>query len=225
MKIAVIAPVLDEIAFVPDLMRHLHELQMNGVTDIVVVDGGSTDGTWEAFARSGFAAIRSTAGRANQMNAGVNHTSADLLVFLHADTRLPPLNWRDLALLMASSGRAWGRFDVDIQGRSMLLPVVGFFLNWRSRLTGVATGDQALFMTRRAFESVGGFPGQPLMEDVEMSKRLKRFSPPFCVRQKAKTSGRRWDKHGQWRTIFLMWRLRWAYWRGTDPSHLKRHYR
>jgi rSAM/selenodomain-associated transferase 2 len=224
MRIGVIVPTLNEIAVVPNLLAQLRELLLCGVTDIVVVDGGSTDGTWEALTKSEFTAIRSEAGRARQMNAGVEHTCADLLIFLHADTCLPQLDWQDMASQLTSSGRAWGRFDVDIQGRSAMLPIVGFFINWRSRLTGIATGDQALFMTRRAFDAVSGFPDQALMEDVEMSRRLKEVSPPLCVRRKAKTSGRRWDQHGQWRTIFLMWRLRWAYWRGADPEHLKQYY-
>jgi GT2 family glycosyltransferase len=98
-------------------------------------------------------------------------------------------------------------------------------MNWRSRLTGIATGDQTFFMTRDLFEKVGGFPEQPLMEDIEMSKRLKRLSPPLCLSERVETSGRRWDKKGVWKTIFLMWRLRWAYWRGVPANELSRLYR
>ncbi|MFG5409408.1 TIGR04283 family arsenosugar biosynthesis glycosyltransferase [Piscinibacter sakaiensis] len=148
----------------------------------------------------------------------------DALLFLHADTRLPPC--ADACVLQALAGGAcWGRFDVRIEGRPWMLRVVAASMNLRSRLTGIATGDQAIFVTRTAFERVGGFPLQPLMEDVEISKRLKRQGRPACLRQRVLTSGRRWEQRGVWRTIVLMWRLRWRYWRGESAARLAEAYR
>jgi hypothetical protein len=122
-------------------------------------------------------------------------------------------------------GAPWGRFDVRINGRSPLLHVVAWLMNQRSRWTGIATGDQALFVQRALFQRIGGFPDQPLMEDIEISRRLRKLARPFCLRQRVVTSGRRWDTRGVWRTIFLMWRLRWLYWRGVPPQVLAEAYR
>jgi rSAM/selenodomain-associated transferase 2 len=145
-------------------------------------------------------------------------------MFLHADTCLPPL--ADERVLQALAGGAcWGRFDVDIEGRPWMLRVVAWSMNWRSRLSGIATGDQAIFVSRAAFDRVGGFPAQPLMEDIELSRRLKALGRPACLRARVRTSGRRWERRGVWRTIVLMWRLRWRYWRGEPVEQLARAYR
>ncbi|HSQ72224.1 MAG TPA: TIGR04283 family arsenosugar biosynthesis glycosyltransferase, partial [Rubrivivax sp.] len=163
-------------------------------------------------------------GRAVQMNAGTARASAALLLFLHADTQLPP--GADLRVRQAvARGAAWGRFDVRIDGRPRMLRVVAALMNWRSRWTGIATGDQAIFVTRTAFERVGGFPVQPLMEDIELSRRLKRLGRPACLRDRVRTSGRRWEQRGVWRTIVLMWWLRWRYWRGESAQSLAEAYR
>lgn len=159
-----------------------------------------------------------------QMNAGASRARADALLFLHADTALPPL--ADVQVLQAlASGARWGRFDVCIDGRPGMLRVVAALMNLRSRWSGVATGDQAIFASREAFSEVGGFPVQPPMEDIEISRRLKRLGPPACLRAQVRTSGRRWERHGVWRTIFLMWRLRWRYWRGESAARLAEAYR
>ncbi|WP_341907553.1 TIGR04283 family arsenosugar biosynthesis glycosyltransferase [Polaromonas sp. YR568] len=223
MKLSLIVPVLNEAAGLPELCAHLLPLVRQGV-EVIVVDGGSHDGSAEAVECLGFRLIRSPRGRALQMNAGAAAASGDVLLFLHADTRLPPAA---LQRLQASGlqGCAWGRFDVRIDGRPALLVLVAWLMNRRSRLTGIATGDQALFMTRAAFDAVGGFPVQPLMEDIEISSRLRRMARPICVSDPVVTSGRRWEQRGVWRTIFLMWRLRWAYWRGVPASRLAEAYR
>ena len=161
------------------------------------------------------------------MNAGAAQARADVLLFLHADTRLPPL--ADVLVLQAvqrsDKGACWGRFDVRIEGRPRMLRVVAALMNLRSRASGIATGDQAIFITREAFERVGGFPEQALMEDIEISRRLKRLGRPACLRARVCTSGRRWEQRGVWRTIVLMWRLRWRYWRGESPARLAEAYR
>jgi rSAM/selenodomain-associated transferase 2 len=157
------------------------------------------------------------------MNAGAALAKGDALLFLHADTELPAqaLSVIELALRR----RRWGRFDVALAGRPWMLRLIAAMMNLRSRLTGIATGDQAIFVARAAFGAVGGFPDQPLMEDIELSRRLKRLGPPACLSDRVVTSGRRWENHGVWRTVLLMWRLRFDYWRGVPAERLALRYR
>ncbi len=222
--IDVVVPVLNESADWPQVQSRMRALAGCEAVRVWVVDGGSVDDTVDRAARSGFAVLRSEPGRARQMNFGAAQCSGDVLLFLHADTELPP-NWPDSLRAGLDGRKVWGRFDVAIDGRSPVLKIVATLMNWRSRLSGIATGDQGIFMTRVAFDTVGGFPDQPLMEDIEISKRLLTLSRPACLRQRVTTSGRRWDTRGVWRTIFLMWRLRLAYWRGRSPAELAQAYR
>ena len=223
-RLAIIVPVLNEIDGIESLLSHLEIWRQRGA-EIIVVDGGSDDKSDSLIEARGFPLIRSARGRATQMNAGARTSQSPFLMFLHADTRLPEHADTQVMTHLARSETSWGRFDVCIDGRSGLLPIVGAMMNLRSRLTGIATGDQALFMTRTLFEQVGGFPEQPLMEDVEICKRLKHITPPVCLSDRVVTSGRRWDQRGGWRTIFLMWQLRWAYWRGVPADQLAARYR
>jgi rSAM/selenodomain-associated transferase 2 len=219
---AIVVPVRNEQANLPAAWEHLAPFIRQGV-QVILVDGGSTDGTVALAQSLGFAVIQSATGRARQMNTGAEHATGDTLLFLHIDTQLPS-GWLSVVQSRLHSTACWGRFDVRITGQSHMLKVVALMMNWRSRVTGIATGDQALFMTRAAFSTVGGFPDQPLMEDIEMSKRLLRLSRPACIADKVTTSGRRWESRGVWRTIFLMWRLRFAYWRGHSASELAKAY-
>ncbi len=130
----------------------------------------------------------------------------------------------DALILNALQARGWGRFDVRLSGSQLLLRVVATLMNWRSRLTGIATGDQAIFVRRALFEKVGGFPEIPLMEDIALARALKKCGPPLCLKQRVLTSSRRWEQHGILRTIFLMWRLRLAYALGADPAQLVKRY-
>lgn len=220
---SIIVPVLNEAAGLMQLAAHLAPLSRAGA-QVLLVDGGSHDSTPELARHAGLQVIGSERGRAIQMNAGAAQATGDILIFLHADTRLP-----EGALDLIGNGLAetpcWGRFDVRIAGRPAMLRVVSHMMNWRSRLTGIATGDQTMFMRREAFEAVDGFPVQPLMEDIELSRRLGTFSRPVCLRARVTTSGRRWETRGVWTTIVLMWRLRWAYWRGVAPAVLAQAYR
>jgi rSAM/selenodomain-associated transferase 2 len=184
---------------------------------VIVVDGGSADGTAALAAGLADKVIVAQRGRAAQMNAGAAAASGDALLFLHADTTLPDRAADLVAGALENS--LWGRFDVRIEGRSPLLAVVAFFMNWRSRLTGIATGDQAIFVRREAF---AGFPEIALMEDVAFSKAMKRRGAPACLGAKVTTSGRRWERRGVLRTIVLMWRLRLAYFLGARPEDLAR---
>jgi rSAM/selenodomain-associated transferase 2 len=218
MKLSIILPVLNEAQQLPHALERLDPPRERGV-EVIIVDGGSEDGTLAVAARGGARVVRSPRGRARQMNAGARVACGDIFLFLHVDTALP--QHADELIEAAIHGRhVWGRFDVDIRGRPWMLRVIALLMNWRSRVSGIATGDQAIFVARAAFESVGGFPDQPLMEDVELSKRLRALSAPVCLRARAITSGRRWESRGVWRTIVLMWRLRWAYWRGVPANVL-----
>lgn len=221
--LSIVIPALNEAAGIEATLRALQPLRARGV-ELVLADGGSGDGT-AALARTWVDVVADAPrGRALQMNAGAALARAEVLLFLHADTRLPPL--ADVLVLQAvASGACWGRFDVRIEGRPWVLRVVATLMNLRSRASGIATGDQAIFVTREAFERVGGFPAQPLMEDVEISRRLKRLGRPACLSAKVCTSGRRWEQRGVWRTILLMWQLRWRYWRGESAARLAEAYR
>ncbi|PMR72323.1 TIGR04283 family arsenosugar biosynthesis glycosyltransferase [Halomonas heilongjiangensis] len=222
-RLSVIIPVLDEAAAIEARLDRLLGLWLCG-TEIIVVDGGSRDDTLAKACPVATRILQCPPGRAVQMNTGAHAARGSQLLFVHADTRLPRRT--DLLIDRALAGKhCWGRFDIRLEGRHPMLPVIATAMNIRSRLTGIATGDQALFMTREAFTTVGGFPEQPLMEDIEMSRRLKRLSPPACLRHKVVSSGRRWEQQGAWATISLMWRLRFRYWRGASPEALAREYR
>lgn len=224
MRLSIIVPILNEVEQLPELIAHLLPYQRAGC-EIIFVDGGSVDGSAMLSEVAGFIALRTARGRANQMNVGASQASGEVLLFLHADTRLPQDATHYIELALVDKEPCWGRFDVWITGRPIMLRVISRLMNWRSRLTGIATGDQAIFVRRVVFERLRGFPDQPLMEDVELSKRLLAFSRPACIAHCVTTSGRRWEARGVWRTILLMWRLRWAYWRGTDAGELVRLYR
>jgi rSAM/selenodomain-associated transferase 2 len=220
--VSIIVPVLNEANSIVELLRSLDHLRTESL-EIIVVDGGSTDQTLALASPCADHVISATKGRAFQMNAGAAVASGDVLLFLHADTRFPLEGLRAIDHALAN-GSSWGRFDVHIEGRSPWLKVVAALMNWRSRLTGIATGDQAMFVTRAAFQSVGGFPLIALMEDIALSNLLKKKFPAACLSQRVITSGRRWEQMGLLRTIFLMWRLRLAYFLGADPNQLARQY-
>lgn len=221
--LSIIVPVLNEAIGIEATLLALAPLRQRGV-EVIVADGGSRDETVLLAQPHADTVLSATRGRASQMNAGAAEARGEVLLFLHADTQLPAMadQW---VLESIASGSLWGRFDVRISGRFWMLRVIAVFMNARSRWSGIATGDQAMFVERKAFERMGGFPEQPLMEDIEFSKRLRRVAPPACLRSKVTTSGRRWESRGVWRTIFLMWRLRWRYWRGETPERLAEAYR
>jgi rSAM/selenodomain-associated transferase 2 len=223
-RLSIIMPVLNEAEGIAAALQALAPLLAHGA-QVVVVDGGSTDDTVVRAVAAGVPLIHAPRGRALQMNAGAQQATGDVLLFLHADTLLPPYADQLIRQALAAGQQVWGRFDVHISGRPRPLRVIAAFMNLRSRSTGIATGDQAMFMTRAAFDAVGGFPVQALMEDIEMSRRLLRLSRPACLRARVLTSGRRWESRGVWRTLLLMWRLRFAYWRGAAPERLAELYR
>lgn len=223
-RLSIVMPVLNEAAQLPTRLARLASLRERGV-ELIVADGGSDDDSVRIAHEAGAQVVLSERGRARQMNAGARAARGDVLLFLHADTDLPPHADRLVLDGLASRDRAWGRFDVEIVDGPGMLAVVAYMMNLRSRLSGIATGDQAIFVRREAFERLGGFPDQPLMEDIELSRRLKRISRPLCLRERVTTSGRRWANRGTLATVVLMWRLRFAYWRGASPERLAERYR
>lgn len=222
-RLSIVVPTLDEAPGIASSLQALSALRQRG-HELIVVDGGSRDETVSLATPLADAVLHAARGRAAQMNAGAAHAHAPVLLFLHADTQLPPDADRHVLHAIAAGAR-WGRFDVSIAGRSAWFPLISALMNLRSRLSGIATGDQAIFVETALFRHLGGFAPQPLMEDVELSRRLRAVAPPACLRPRVTTSGRRWEARGVWRTIVLMWRLRWRYWRGATPESLARDYR
>lgn len=224
MKISIIIPMLNEIYTLPHLLDHLLPFKHQGC-EIIFVDGGSCDGSAALVELAGFKIIYAPSGRAHQMNMGAMQATGEVIIFLHADTRLPIDAIKSITFTTEHWQYQWGRFDVVIAGQSPLLKIIAFMMNWRSRWSGIATGDQAIFIRRSLFFCIGGFPEQPLMEDVELSCRLRDKFQPACLKAKVHTSGRRWETRGVWRTIFLMWKLRWNYWRGVSAEEIAAAYR
>lgn len=221
--LSIIVPVLDEGEGIRHALQALAELPRSDV-EIIVVDGGSRDDTMLQASPLADRLLQAPRGRAAQMNAGVAKAAGDVLLFLHADTRLPPAADRLIMDGLARSGRSWGRFDVSIGGRHPLLRVIAAMMNLRSRITGIATGDQAIFVTSKLFAEIGGYPEIALMEDVALATALKRRGAPLCLSDRVVTSGRRWEAQGVIRTMLLMWRLRAAYFFGADPAKLAERY-
>jgi rSAM/selenodomain-associated transferase 2 len=219
--VSIIIPILNESAIIVAKLQSLQYLRPQ--CELILVDGGSQDGSVGLARELVDRLVELPAGRAKQMNAGASFASTELLFFLHLDTDVPS-RFLELLPVHCNGDDYWGRFDVNIVGRHWVLPVVAFFMNTRSRVTGIATGDQGMFISRPLFDKVGGFPDQPLMEDIEMSRRLLQEKKPYCIKHKVSTSGRRWDEKGAFKTIWLMWSLRWAYWRGETPVKLAQRY-
>ncbi|MBI5109898.1 MAG: TIGR04283 family arsenosugar biosynthesis glycosyltransferase [Rhodocyclales bacterium] len=221
-ELSIVVPVLNEAPRIVAQLQPLQALRRHNV-EVIVVDGGSTDGSAQAAAALADRILIAPRGRARQMNAGATASGGQVLLFLHADTVLPPHAFAAVRAAI-DGGAHWGRFDVRIDARDPLLRVVERMMNWRSRLTGIATGDQAIFVRRDLFERVGGYPDLPLMEDIRFSALLKRQAAPACLAETVATSARRWQKHGVLHTILLMWWLRAAFFCGADPARLARQY-
>lgn len=221
--LSVVIPVRNEAQALPLLLDDLAALRAAGA-ELIVVDGGSTDDTCELLLGRVDQLLRTSPGRALQMNAGAAVARGEYLWFVHADTRVSAEALK--ALQNALSERPlWGRFDVRLSGTGLVLRVIGAMINLRSRLTGIASGDQGIFVVRERFEALGGYAMMPLMEDLQLCGRLKAQARPRCVRPPLSTSSRRWEQHGVWRTVVLMWCLRIAYYCGVSPEKLARQYR
>lgn len=223
MRVSLIVPVLNEERLIYPLLDASQRIADASV-ELIIVDGGSQDNTVTLAEKFADQVIVSAKGRASQMNAGADVASGDILLFLHVDTRLPDDFLSVLANGFPNSGKQWGRFDVQLSGSHWLFRIIEFFMNWRSRMTGIATGDQAIFVKRAAFDAVGGFPCVALMEDISLSRLLKKKSRPYCSRSVVVASSRKWETKGILATVLLMWRVRLAYFFGASPEHLARIY-
>ena len=221
-KISVIVPVLNERACIVDTLLKLQPLRCRG-HEVILVDGGSIDATpkiAEPFVDQVFCTV---AGRARQMNLGARHSNGEILFFLHADTGVPDNVDRLINSAMGDQS-AWGRFSITLSGAHPLLRIIEVGMNLRSRFTGIATGDQGLFISRDWFVSIGGFPDQPLMEDIAFSRSLKSLASPLCLTHRLITSSRRWERYGVVRTMIKMWYLRAAYYFGVPARQLVKQY-
>lgn len=221
MRVSIIIPVLNEEKSLPSTLGALLRLNPD---EIIVVDGGSTDKTCDIAANERVILATSLPGRAKQMNLGASLARGDVLLFLHADTLLPSSANQEVVSALEDPGCVGGRFDVRLDARGWVFRIVGFLISLRSRLTKVATGDQAIFVRRQVFEDLGGFPDIPIMEDIALSRALKKKGRVACLRSRVVTSGRRWEKEGVWRTILRMWLLRLLFLAGVSPFRLRRFY-
>jgi rSAM/selenodomain-associated transferase 2 len=217
MNFSIIIPTLNEEKTIESCLSALQPLRSN--CEIIIVDGGSTDNTIVIAGTLADKVVSSDKGRARQMNNGARYASGNVLIFLHADTSLPE-NALQLIQQKLNSSRKWGRFDIQLSGKHFMLKVIAQMMNWRSRLTGIATGDQVIFVTRQAFEKAGQYPEINLMEDIAICKALRKISPPICLKAKVISSGRRWERYGIYKTILLMWNIRLRYFFGADPQIL-----
>lgn len=221
MRISVIIPVLNEEKSIAETLQTLRQLKPD---ELIVVDGGSSDTTGEICQRLGIELYLSRPGRAAQMNFGAQRASGDVLLFLHADTRLPPSAFDDIRTALQDRRVLGGRFDLQLDSQRPLLKLIGFMISLRSRLSKVGTGDQAIFVRRKVFAELGGYPDIPLMEDVALSRALKRRGAVACLRSRVVSSARRWEMEGIWRTVLKMWTLKTLYLLGISPLRLKRYY-
>ncbi|MEW5056941.1 MAG: TIGR04283 family arsenosugar biosynthesis glycosyltransferase [Cycloclasticus sp.] len=222
-KISIVIPALNESGCIVDSLLALQGLRQQGV-ELIVVDGGSDDNTRDLAQPMVDLLLSSAAGRGRQMNVGAKRAEGCLLVFLHADCRLPDGAYQLLAKL-SEGDHVWGRFDVRLDGSRRVFRLIETLMNWRSRLSGIMTGDQAIFVSARLFAKVAGFPEIPLMEDIALSRKLKRQNTAVCLHSRVLSSSRRWQQNGVLRTILLMWGLRLGYFFNVDPVRLAKKYR
>ena len=221
MRVSIIIPVLNEERVI---LQTLESVACLGPDEIIVVDGGSTDGTRELIEAKRIPVVAAGRGRARQMNEGAKRAQGEVLLFLHADTELPPSALEDVRGALMDPRYVGGRFDIALDGNRLMFKVIAALISLRSRLSRVATGDQAIFVRADVFRDLGGFPDIPLMEDIALSRALKKKGKIACLRSRVVTSARRWESKGIFSTILNMWWLKLLYLGGVSPDRLKRFY-
>ena len=222
MKLSIIIPIFNEAENIANILKQLQVYRQQG-HEVIVIDGGSRDNTVDCVQGMADQLLISKPGRAMQMNIGAEQAQGEVLVFLHADTQLPD-SADTLIIKSMEQGAQWGRFNVRLSGQHILFRLIENMMNWRSCLTGIATGDQVIFVRRTLFEQVDGYPEIKLMEDVALSKKLKAVGKSACIKQRVITSSRKWEENGIVRTVLLMWRLRLQYFLGVSADKLHSQY-
>lgn len=222
-QLSIIIPTYNESQSIENTLISLMHLIEAG-HEVIIVDGGSEDDTVSICKKYTGNVLLASKGRANQMNCGAQKASKDILVFLHADTILPDNAAYQIINALSLSNSKWGHFKVKLNGENRLLRIIEFLMNTRSCFTGIVTGDQTMFIRRTLFEIIHGYKNIPLMEDVEISKSLKKYSMPICMKSSVISSSRRWETKGYLRTIFLMWKLRLLYFLGVSAKKLVKLY-
>lgn len=223
--LSIVIPALNESQCIRQTLEPLQPYRFAGA-EVILVDGGSTDSTVSLSELLVDKLVISTAGRARQMNVGAKivDENSEVLLFLHADSQLPSQFFQELSVFRRTD-EGWGAFDVKLDEPRIMFHVIAFMINLRSWLADICTGDQSIFLRKNLWNLVGGYDDIPLMEDVALCKKLKQMSKQYRIRKPVITSSRRWLKRGVWKTIWLMWTLRWKYWRGADPARLAELYR
>lgn len=224
MRLSIIIPVLNEEATIARVLGRLQPLREDSRCEIILVDGGSSDATLAIAKPLVDQLLQAQAGRALQMNRGAQSAQGEWLLFLHADTQLPDNFYHLMFSQLEEASSGWGRFDLRLSGRHWLFRLIERMINLRSRISGIATGDQAIFVRAEQFRAIGGFAVIPLMEDVDFSRRIKRLGSPVCIKTPAVTSSRRWEQQGILATVWLMWKLRFLYFLGVSPERLVEEY-
>ncbi|WP_269764225.1 TIGR04283 family arsenosugar biosynthesis glycosyltransferase [Ghiorsea bivora] len=217
-------PVYNEEETLPHALREIQKLNLEATDQLIFIDGGSNDHTKQLIQDAGFHCLVSQAGRAKQMNMGAQNTKSDIILFLHIDTSISSSNISNIKKTY-NQGYLSGRFNIRLSSSGLSYQIISFFMNARSCLSKISTGDQAMFVRRDVFETVGGFPDLPLMEDIALSKKLRPLGHIACLKDTLVTSSRRWEKYGVINTVLLMWKLRFLYWIGISPEKLAKMYR
>ncbi|MCW9030480.1 MAG: TIGR04283 family arsenosugar biosynthesis glycosyltransferase [Gammaproteobacteria bacterium] len=224
MFVSIIIPALNEESSIKNLLQQLQVSRQQG-HEVIVVDGGSEDQTIAVSTLLADKVIQSDPGRAVQMNKGAVQASGDILWFLHADSVISENAIKNIQFNLNEQNKDWGRFNIKLSGLHYMFRIIEKMINFRSCLSSIATGDQGIFIKRKVFDDVGGYSNIPLMEDIDISKKLRAQSRSVCIKETLTTSSRRWEKNGILSTILLMWRLRFLYWLGISADKLASQYK
>jgi len=220
-KFSIIIPVVHEGERIHDLIESLNHLDSDKNIEIIIVDGTEEQDTLKAIHSNNAIKISSEKGRAKQMNSGASVARGEVLIFLHADTELPPRALKKIHFLMEQGDRVGGAFDLGIKSDKFIFKVIATLSSLRSRLNRIPFGDQAIFIQREFFNTIGGYKEIPLMEDVELMRRIKKSGNRIWIfYDRVMTSPRRWEKEGVVYCTLRNWTLQTLYFLGISPHRL-----